>query len=478
MAAKVLGPLLKNYEAVVTGTNKKDSLIGLKKKIEEQLKKLDTKFLIVIDDIDRLNSNEICQIFQLVKAVADFRNTIYLLSFDRETVKEALEKGHVTDGNKYLEKIIQIPFEIPMAPTSKVKEIFSEEVLKITKINESDQYFQESREKVVFPFLEDARKMYRLLALYRFKHYAIGEEVNETELLNICAIEIFNPDLYNWIKRYKGILTADILINYPHEWWNDKDRRREYAKKYAGNLDEYLDFSALNYDINKEIIEHLFPNSYFMKKEIQQDETNEIRERLERELKIASPKYFDRYFTLNLATEELSKKELEFLSFDAKKEHVLKIINYDFQKTSDYIDYILCRIADSRYEEKRVKELIAIMFELGSYSVQNGKLKEDKFEDDDLESEDMIPKRYKAMNAIFRLLENTKNEDDRFNLLMEELQTSKPSMFELFKILIRELESEHGYNDGNTIKIGKENPLLKIEDIKNLKEFKDKKEQV
>ena len=41
---------------------------------------------MIIDDIDRLQEREVRQLFQAVKAIADFPKTIYLLSFDESTV--------------------------------------------------------------------------------------------------------------------------------------------------------------------------------------------------------------------------------------------------------------------------------------------------------------------------------------------------------------------------------------------------------
>lgn len=52
-------------------------------------------------------------VFQLVKALADFPNTVYLLAFDYKVVIQALKKVQHGDGKEYLEKIIQVPFEIP-----------------------------------------------------------------------------------------------------------------------------------------------------------------------------------------------------------------------------------------------------------------------------------------------------------------------------------------------------------------------------
>ncbi|MEL7660369.1 KAP family P-loop NTPase fold protein [Acetobacterium wieringae] len=463
--AKSLSSLLKDYTKVLTGLVDDKSLTEIKKGIETQLLSIDGKLLFIIDDIDRLSIKEIAQIFQLVKAVADFPNTIYLLSFDRTTVIEALEKGHVTDGSQYLEKIIQIPFEVPMAPVYKVKEKFKEEVLKIRKNDKLSEYFQETLEAVIYPFLVDARKMYRLLSLYRFKYGSIGGEVNDIDLLNICAIEIFNPGLYVWIKKYKDILTANTNVNYRYDW--DEGEINVYATK----LEKFLDFSSLNNEINKEIIRNLFPNSYFFeqnKMEAEAKNEHDFRMHMERETRIGCPKYFDRYFTHSLETNELIKKELEYLINEAQKQEVVDIIDNDNKKTDDYLDYIICRIAYPKFKRERAIELIGIVLELGSGHLQKSELKRGDCETSDLVGTGLITRRHKVKRIIYELLENIEDQDERFSILQQELKASKPPMLKIFEILLDELQFEYGGKGG--VGLLKDKPLLKLEDIDRLEE--------
>jgi predicted KAP-like P-loop ATPase len=67
------------------------------------------KIIIVIDDIDRLPDIEVRQIFQLVKMLGDFPNTIYVLSFDKEVVSQALNVVQHDKGEAYLEKSFNFP---------------------------------------------------------------------------------------------------------------------------------------------------------------------------------------------------------------------------------------------------------------------------------------------------------------------------------------------------------------------------------
>lgn len=60
----------------------------LKERIKDLFRKAKKKIVIFIDDIDRLDKLEIHSIFRLVKITADFANTIYVLSFNDDLVKQ------------------------------------------------------------------------------------------------------------------------------------------------------------------------------------------------------------------------------------------------------------------------------------------------------------------------------------------------------------------------------------------------------
>ena len=105
---------------------KKKDVQDIKKKVASRIAKQSRRILIVIDDIDRLTGEEIRQLFRLVKAVADFPNVLYLLAFDKEVVIKALDEFHGIPGKEYLEKIVQVPFELPSADKAEIRPLFFE----------------------------------------------------------------------------------------------------------------------------------------------------------------------------------------------------------------------------------------------------------------------------------------------------------------------------------------------------------------
>ena len=120
--ASILSKLFKNIGSATKswGDLKSNDLNAIKEELNELLRKQPYKIIVVIDDIDRLNNTEIRQIFQLIKSLGDFPNTIYLLSFAKNVVIEALSKVQEGSGVEYLEKVVQIPFEIPLISKQEV----------------------------------------------------------------------------------------------------------------------------------------------------------------------------------------------------------------------------------------------------------------------------------------------------------------------------------------------------------------------
>ena len=132
--------LLKTIPAWLPDQNLKKT----KDELKDKLKDLNKKIIVVIDDIDRLTNPQIRDIFQLVKQVADFPNIVYVLVMDKEVVCSALEKVHNMDGNEYLEKIIQVPFEIPETKKDNLYSILRDRINKIINSPVSNEEYYDS----------------------------------------------------------------------------------------------------------------------------------------------------------------------------------------------------------------------------------------------------------------------------------------------------------------------------------------------
>jgi predicted KAP-like P-loop ATPase len=84
-------------------------------RLHEELSKISKPIIVVVDDIDRLSTSEIRDVFKLVRLTASFPNIVYLVAFDRGRVEHALAEQSLP-GRDYLEKILQVAMDLPAVP--------------------------------------------------------------------------------------------------------------------------------------------------------------------------------------------------------------------------------------------------------------------------------------------------------------------------------------------------------------------------
>lgn len=80
---------------------------------------------MLIDDIDRLNKDEVRTVFQIIKACADFPNVRYLLLYDRDQVEFAL-RDFVEEPTAFLDKIVTQVFDLPLATWKQREKLIGE----------------------------------------------------------------------------------------------------------------------------------------------------------------------------------------------------------------------------------------------------------------------------------------------------------------------------------------------------------------
>ncbi|WP_010539520.1 KAP family P-loop NTPase fold protein, partial [Dietzia alimentaria] len=76
------------------------------------------KVLVIVDDLDRLHTDELLAVMKAVRLLGRFPGVHYLLSYDKRTVLDLIGASDLAGkdpdrARAYLEKIVQYPFELP-----------------------------------------------------------------------------------------------------------------------------------------------------------------------------------------------------------------------------------------------------------------------------------------------------------------------------------------------------------------------------
>lgn len=321
-------------------------LIGLneyKNNLKKELTKLKVPLLVIIDDIDRLSRQDTLLLMQLVKTNADFPNIVYLLIFQKDIVENNLS-DHNQFGKEYLEKIIQVPFDLPEAEKKSINRVLFKGLDEILFGKENiSKRFDRSRWGGIFiegidPYFKTLRDVYRYLSTLSFyiKMFE-GEnslEVNPIDLVAIEVLRLFEPEVYIEIKNNKMLFTeGDQLI-----------RKEIDTKKIISSI---LDISGKNRDYVEQILNELFPEIPLAINDFIGG--SESYDEWVRDLRICHPQFFDRYFKLSIPQGDLSQSELDEILASTSDENSFKI-KMQILKKKELLNIVMERL-DS-YKDK------------------------------------------------------------------------------------------------------------------------------
>jgi len=192
---------------------KKDrGLAGRRKKVEEALRALAKPIAVVIDDIDRLTTAEIRDIFKLVRLTASFPNVIYILAFDRSRIESALnEEGF--KGRAYLEKILQLGVDLPAIPDQTLqRQIFAVIDQSLASISNQGPFdvgrWPDVFVEVIRPLLANMRDIRRYAAAIHGTVSDLQGQIALVDVLALEAIRIFLPDSFAKLHLAVSSLTT------------------------------------------------------------------------------------------------------------------------------------------------------------------------------------------------------------------------------------------------------------------------------
>ncbi|PYT56973.1 MAG: hypothetical protein DMG35_21145 [Acidobacteria bacterium] len=284
---------------------KEKNLQERKGEVAGLLRQLKSPLLVVIDDLDRLTADEVRVVFQLIKANADFPNLVYLTLFQRDVVEQNLEKWTCGSGKDFLEKIVQVGFDVPQVEQSKLQGVLFARLDEILADPKFSKNFKPSRWANLFtsglaPYFQTLRDVYRYLGVLDVRVAGMAPrgsfEVNPIDLIALEVLRVFEPGVFHLLPRNKERLT------------------RPYDARGGKNIseierEEKLRLDSLTAAAHKEsrahaeeILKQLFPKV-----------STGNQDQYYRELRVCHPDVFDRYFLLSIPEGDISQAHLDSL---------------------------------------------------------------------------------------------------------------------------------------------------------------------
>ena len=133
-------PSLTFLAKILPLNKREETLESLKDKIEEAIATDDSKpFAIFIDDLDRLEGNELFEVLRLIRITANFRNVVFIVAYDRDYICNVLnESKNIKRAEEYIQKIFHLEVSLPKFEDETLLDVFMEEIVRIAALNESN----------------------------------------------------------------------------------------------------------------------------------------------------------------------------------------------------------------------------------------------------------------------------------------------------------------------------------------------------
>jgi len=189
----------------------------MKDRISKKLSDLGVYFIIILDDLDRLEPAQAVEVIRLVKSVADFPNITYIMCYDREILSQALEKGLcINDGYTFLQKIVQVSFSIPLYEPFDLRISFLNQAIEVYRqVNGKDlqpEEMEDLRGAVdrQGSKLSTPREVKLALNGIKFIYPSIYEDVYFPDVCRLFLIKTTKRNLYKWIEEYLGVRSVVV----------------------------------------------------------------------------------------------------------------------------------------------------------------------------------------------------------------------------------------------------------------------------
>lgn len=275
-----------------------ESVEALHAELSQALREQKKRFLIVIDDIDRLSPDEALLIFRLVKSVGRLPNVMYLLVYDRPLAEKIVSERYPSEGPHYLEKIVQAAFELPdPAPLDVQQHVLSLiESICGTPADADMVRFMNIFYEGISPAMRTPRDVARFTNSLSVSWPAVAGEVDRADFVALEMLRLLHPTIYRAIRQNEAQLTGRGL------------RDRGAATQHFNEL--FFGKTPLpDHERMRRLLMRLFPVLESAWENV--DYGDGFGKRWAMERRVCSPDHFGSYFRFSIGDGVLTNAELD-----------------------------------------------------------------------------------------------------------------------------------------------------------------------
>ncbi len=168
------------------------------------------RLVVFVDDLDRCLPEKAIEVLESIKLFVDAPGCIFVLGLDQEVIARDVELRYheffksgeqkPIDGAKYLEKIIQLPFQIPPVEQDNIGG-FVQKLISNWPDDECPRVFSEGLKDNPRQIKRTINVFLMLWQLAERRKDKLRGEIKPIRLAKVVAIQALYPDLYRLLKE-------------------------------------------------------------------------------------------------------------------------------------------------------------------------------------------------------------------------------------------------------------------------------------
>jgi predicted KAP-like P-loop ATPase len=201
---------LKGLSDVFPATSQREEI----EEVRETLLRIPRRIVVLLDEMDRLQADELRILLKVVRGVTSFSNLCYVCAFSRAAIKKIYPKDSLESLEGYFEKFFPFSYALPKPEADFLLTVLK---VRLEGVFDSLDWFdaQEDKKKfdkrltdawedVLSKLVTNLRKTTLIVNDVSTAAAPISREVNSFDLVLIEALRRFFPEVYDQVRRNAG----------------------------------------------------------------------------------------------------------------------------------------------------------------------------------------------------------------------------------------------------------------------------------
>ena len=179
-----------------------------KEDVNNAIKRINKRIVVIIDDFDRLVREEIIEIFKLIDGNASFTNIIFISAYDKDYINQIIDNQSAQKQASFSDKFFTIEIPLPLRPYSKISDYLLEQLTYLTNASEEqkDKYKEAltNHIDILERYITTLRDAKRFLNMFIRPYLDVQEEVVFRDYFLLNLIKLKQIDEYDklYSKKY------------------------------------------------------------------------------------------------------------------------------------------------------------------------------------------------------------------------------------------------------------------------------------